>query len=124
MICCVCARRGLEDINIVDVLQKQSLQQQVLAVTVKGTQKVDDDGDDDATAAKAVSEFLEHERDMWAHVKSTPFHQSLLDSKLHGTPLPFRHWLRLLLQFDTSLTVSEVLRIFDEEDSMLAMSLV
>jgi hypothetical protein len=103
-------------------LQALSLKQQVLAAQL---QNVDSFFlNEETTTAQAMHVFLENESEMWSTVKATKFYKNLYNHKHHETPLPLRDWIRLLLQVDTSLSVNELLRICDEEDSILAMSSV
>ena len=109
-------------------LQALSMKQQVLAAQVQAAAQVqkgaDEEPDEDDAAAQAMSEFLANEREIWSILKATKFYDSLVMNKKYGTPVPFRDWLRLLLHVDTSLSVSDLVRVFDEEDSIVAMSSV
>jgi hypothetical protein len=55
------------------ILQATSIKQHILTATVQNTEHRDDDSEDDALVHKAMSEFLENERDMWMNVKATQF---------------------------------------------------
>ena len=104
------------------------MKQQVLAAQVQNSALAQngeaDDDDEEETAAQAMSEFLAHEREIWRSFKATKYYDNLCMHKKHGAPLPFRDWLRLLLHVDTSLSINELVRIFEEEDSIVAMSSV
>lgn len=104
------------------------MKQQVLAAQVQAAAQAqkgtDEEPDEDDAAAQAMSEFLANEREIWSSLKATKFYDSLVMNKKYGTPVPFRDWLRLLLHVDTSLSVSDLVRVFDEEDSIVAMSSV
>jgi hypothetical protein len=101
-------------------LQGLSLKKQVLAAQLQNTDSFYLNGD--TTTAQAMQEYLENDVVMWMNAKATQFYKNLCSNKQHSTPLPLRDWLRLLLQVDTSLSISEMMRIFDEQDSVTAMS--
>jgi hypothetical protein len=60
---------------------------------------------------------------MWADIKATDFYHNL-HLKTDGVPLPLRDWLRVLLLVSSSLSMNELTRVFDEEDTVIAMSSV
>lgn len=80
--------------------------------------------DEVSVPCEEMQKFLDNEQEVWIHAKKTQFFESLTANRKEGTPLPLNDWIRLTLQFDTSLSLSEVFRIVEEEDSMLAMSSV
>lgn len=104
-------------------MQALSMKQQVLAAQVQKTDALDDD-DEDVSAAKAMADYLQNERKMWLSVKDTQFYKNLCKHKKLGAPVQLRDWLRLLLQVDNSVSITELIRICDEEDSIIAMSSV
>jgi hypothetical protein len=75
-------------------------------------------------APTAVDSYYNDERDMWKQLKSTAFYESMHMSVSTNRPLPLADWLRMLVQVPGSIAIGELARIFDEEDTVTALSTV
>lgn len=75
-------------------------------------------------AQTAVDTYYADERNMWTQLKATAFYASMHVSVSTGGPLPFESWLRMLIQVPGNIAVGELARIFDEEDTVTALSTV
>jgi hypothetical protein len=66
----------------------------------------------------ALQQFVQHEATYWSHLKATPYCKAIMQFATTGTPLSLKHWLRFMMQSPSALTLAELARLFDEEDTM------
>jgi hypothetical protein len=66
-------------------------------------------------ATPAGEPYSAEEAQMWMRLKSSKFYENMHFCVAEGAPLPFRDWLRMLMQVPGGMRVRELTRIFDEE---------
>jgi hypothetical protein len=68
--------------------------------------------------------FVADEASVWRYLKATAYYKSLHACWTYSRPLDANCWLRMAMQTPTALDMVELARIFDEEDTMTALTTV
>jgi hypothetical protein len=71
-----------------------------------------------------IDKFFEDEPRLWQNLKATRHYRQLSACAAGYRPLPFEDWIRIMLHIPSSLSISELVRIFDEEDTLTLLSTV
>lgn len=71
-----------------------------------------------------IDRFFRDEPVLWKDLKSTDYYESLQACASGEQPLPFKYWLRFMLHVPSTLEVDELVRVFDEEDTVTVMATV
>eukprot|EP00892_Ulva_mutabilis_P001042 jgi/Ulvmu1/10939/UM007_0118.1 len=74
------------------------------------------------SAPTVVDRYFEDETNMWLALKSGPFCRSVRMCSRKGRPLNLADWLRLLLVIPFTISVHQLVRVFDEEDTITALT--
>jgi hypothetical protein len=71
-----------------------------------------------------IDKFFDDEPRLWQNLKATRHYRHLSACATGYGPLPFEDWIRVMLHIPSALTISELVRIFDEEDTMTLLATV
>ena len=71
-----------------------------------------------------VDRFFSDEERLWKELKGTSYYASLGACANGIVPMPFRHWVRFMLHVPSTYTIEDLIRIFDEEDTVTIMAMV
>lgn len=75
-------------------------------------------------APTVVDEYFRTETDMWHALKSVPFSTHVRQCVRKGVSLSLTDWLRYVTLIPFSLSMSQLIRVFDEEDTVTALTSV
>lgn len=71
-----------------------------------------------------VDDYFQTEAHMWHALKSGPFCFNIVQCARRGVPLCVADWLRMVLLIPFSLSMNQLIRVFEEEDTMTALTSV
>lgn len=71
-----------------------------------------------------MDRFFQDEPLLWKSLKATQYYAALTACTSGSAALPFKHWVRFMLHVPSTLTIDELVRIFDEEDTVTVMATV
>jgi hypothetical protein len=71
-----------------------------------------------------LDRFFRDEPLLWHTLKGPDYYDSLVACAAGEVALPFKHWLRIMLHIPSTLSIHELMRIFDEEDTVTVLSTV
>ena len=71
-----------------------------------------------------VEKFFVDEPRLWRTLKATRYYHNLSQCVAGDRALPFQDWLKVMLHIPSSLSISELVRIYDEEDTMTILATV
>lgn len=75
-------------------------------------------------APTVVDDYFQTEAHMWRALKSGDFCGNIIRCARQGVPLSLADWLRMVLLIPFSLTTNQLIRVFEEEDTMTALTSV
>lgn len=71
-----------------------------------------------------VDEYFRTETDMWHALKSVPFSTHVRQCVRKGVSLSLTDWLRFVTLIPFSLSMRQLIRVFEEEDTVTALTSV
>lgn len=104
--------------------QAHGLATQPAPTRANGDVRVQSDAPPSSQRVIKMEKFFVDEPRLWRTLKATRYYRNLSLCVAGDRALPFRDWLKVMLHIPSTLSVTELVRIYDEEDTMTILATV